>query len=70
LRSLGKQPYRDMILSPDELSETRLKYPREVRRQMEGRWGFTELVTAISKLAERSGQWADHPFTVIWCRAI
>jgi hypothetical protein len=47
--SLGKQPYRDMILSPDELSETRLKYPREVRRQVEGRWGFTELVTAISK---------------------
>jgi hypothetical protein len=47
--SLGKQPYRDMILPPEELAEIRQKYPREERRRIEARWGFTELVTAISK---------------------
>ncbi len=47
--SLGQQPYRDMILSSEELAEIRQKYPREERRRVEGRWGFTELVTAISK---------------------
>jgi hypothetical protein len=47
--SLGKQPYRDMILSPEELAEIRQKYPREERRRVEGRWGFTELVTSISR---------------------
>jgi hypothetical protein len=47
--SLGQQPYRDMILAPEELAEIRRKYPREERRRVEGRWGFTELATAISK---------------------
>ena len=47
--SLKKQPYRDIILPAEELEEIRRRYPREERRRVEGRWGFTELVTAISK---------------------
>jgi hypothetical protein len=31
---LGQQPYRDMMLSPEEFAEIRQKYPREERRRV------------------------------------
>jgi len=46
---IWKQPFREMILSEEELSAIREKYPRELRQSVERKWGYTQLVTAISK---------------------
>lgn len=43
------RPFRDLLLSDEELDQIRSAYPRELRRNMERRWGFTTLVEAISK---------------------
>jgi hypothetical protein len=47
--SREQRPYRDVLLSEQELEELRTTYPRELRNAVEGRWGFTSLLTAISK---------------------
>lgn len=47
--SLAKQPYRDMVLPAEELERLRKEYPRQLRHEVERRWGFTNLVTAISR---------------------
>ncbi|WP_144445733.1 hypothetical protein [Inquilinus limosus] len=46
---LQTRPYRDLLLTDDELADIEAKYPRDVRRRMETRWGFSALVEAISK---------------------
>jgi hypothetical protein len=45
----GVRPLRDLLLSDDELAEINAAYPRETRRKIEQRWGFTALVEAVSK---------------------
>lgn len=47
--SVGQQPFRDLLLSESEVAEIRAAYPRDMRRNVERRWGFTELIAAISK---------------------
>jgi hypothetical protein len=47
--SVSQQPLRDMVLPDEEIQAIRTKYPRDVRQKIEARWGFTELVTALSK---------------------
>jgi hypothetical protein len=47
--SREQRPYRDVLLSEKELEELRTAYPRELRSAVESRWGFTSLLTAISK---------------------
>jgi hypothetical protein len=47
--SREQRPYRDVLLSKQQLEELRTTYPRELRNAVEGRWGFTSLLTAISK---------------------
>jgi len=55
IEALGTTPetelraYRDLVLSEEEVEEIRATYPREVRRDIERRWGFTALVDAISR---------------------
>jgi len=54
LRALGpggveRQPYRDLLLEPEELERIKTAFPREVRREIERRWGFTELINVVSK---------------------
>lgn len=46
---LWHQPFRDILLSDAEIETIRKQYPREVRRKIEARWGFTELVVAMSR---------------------
>lgn len=43
------RPFRDLLLSEDELAGIRAAYPREMRKDIERRWGFTALVDAVSK---------------------
>lgn len=44
-----RQPYRDLMLEKKELDQIRAVFPREVRRDIERRWGFTELINAVSR---------------------
>lgn len=46
---LARQPFRDMLMPEAEIETIRKQYPREVRQRVEARWGFTELVTALSR---------------------
>jgi hypothetical protein len=43
------QPFRELLLPEEEVERTRAAYPRKMRAEVEGRWGFTALVNAVSK---------------------
>jgi hypothetical protein len=43
------QPLRELLLPDEEIQAIRDKYPREMRQKVEARWGFTELVVALSR---------------------
>lgn len=43
------RPFRDLLVPDEELASIRSKYPRELRADLERRWGFTELVEAVSR---------------------
>lgn len=55
LKALGdqgepsRQPFREILLTEAEIEALRKQYPREVRQRIEARWGFTELVAAMSR---------------------
>jgi hypothetical protein len=44
-----RQPYRDLLLEKEELDQIKAAFPREVRRDIERRWGFTELINVVSR---------------------
>lgn len=41
--------YKDLLISDEEVAEIRAAYPREMRKDIERRWGFTALVDAVSQ---------------------
>jgi hypothetical protein len=46
---ISRQPFRDILLPEEEIQAIRDKYSRETRQKIEARWGFTELVAAMSR---------------------
>jgi hypothetical protein len=43
------RPLREIVLSEQELQRIQTIYPRELRRAVEGRWGFTAMLAEISR---------------------
>lgn len=50
--SVGWKPFRDRLLSDEELEEFRVAYPPALRRDLEGRWGFARLMGTLSQPGE------------------
>jgi hypothetical protein len=44
-----ERPFRDLLLSDEDLTDLRAAYPRRMRSDIERRWGFTALVEAVAK---------------------
>lgn len=42
------RPYRDVLLNESEIAAIQAAYPRNMRRDIERRWGFTALVNAVT----------------------
>ncbi|MFC0304018.1 DUF5677 domain-containing protein [Rhizorhabdus histidinilytica] len=51
--SLQWRPIKDRLLDDDELVELRATYDRVHRRELENRWGFTGLVSELSRSGDR-----------------
>lgn len=43
------QAYRELLISEAEIEEIRSAYSRDMRRDIDRRWGFTGLIEAVSK---------------------
>jgi hypothetical protein len=44
---VNTRPFLDLLLSGEEISEIRATYPRQMRRDIERRWGFAALVDSV-----------------------
>lgn len=43
------RPYRDLLLEDHVVANLRATFPRQMRREIKARWGFTELLKAVSR---------------------
>jgi hypothetical protein len=49
------RPYRDLLLTDEEAARIRAAYPRQTRRALEDRWGFTSLLKTLSRVGGAIG---------------
>jgi hypothetical protein len=49
ISDMGYEPIREALLSPEELSNLSIKYPKKIRKEYERKWSFSEIIYNLSK---------------------